>query len=754
MLLRYACSSPRRTVVRRRWLSSSPSLSAYEKVREAMWPDIEKLAEIEQKNIFHEELRGGSCGNHDRPDHLPLMSTGMSSDQVLRSLRAGMTTFLLHAESRVSSACGQGFYTIGPCGEELLGAAGEALRSTDLVALHYRHLSVSVDRALKSGKSLDSIVMDRARGYTVSSLDPVTGGGHCALGGSEYDFIVTSTLASQAPPAVGRALGLKLSNGLNLPSAKFPADAVSFVTVGDGSVNNAMFMASVNLAEYAQHRGFKCPVVFGISDNGVCISLKNYGWLGSFLDQRLGMPVFKCNGNDMADVFRASTEAIEYARKKGAPSAVVFQNLSRRFGHAATDRQMAYLDAEEIRSAMEKNALAGACHRAVQEGLTTYEELTAQFEDLSSLILRSFVAASLEPKITSRELCVSRNSQPLATISKKRGRPKKDHDSGEKPNVMRKHMTRVFDEQLGLHEDLVYIGEDVQHGGYYLVTDGLYKKYPYRVADFPPDETTLIGVAMGYSQAGMVPIVEIPYSKYLDCGADMFFEAVLSNWVSAGGAPNGMVIRLQGFDKGVFGGNFHTHNSLYLPPGLDVVAFSNGRDYAMGMRYAIAQARAGRVVMSVDSTDILNRRHLDQSQTDGGWMTRYPSNVDEILDFETVRVHGDDRDLAIVTYGNGVPTALLAREHLSGAAVIDAPLLSQAPEMLKTLLPEFGAVVFADVCKLGQHPHAGIITSLQQEGLLPQRWQSVAAAATYNPLGNLTTFLNVDDIVAAAKKLM
>ena len=71
MLLRYACSSPCRTVARRQWLSSSPTLSAYEKVREAMWPDIEKLAEVEQKNIFHEELRGGSCGDHDRPDLLP-----------------------------------------------------------------------------------------------------------------------------------------------------------------------------------------------------------------------------------------------------------------------------------------------------------------------------------------------------------------------------------------------------------------------------------------------------------------------------------------------------------------------------------------------------------------------------------------------------------------------------------------------------------------------------------------------------------
>ncbi len=40
-----------------------------------------------------------------------------------------------------------------------------------------------------------------------------------------------------------------------------------------------------------------------------------------------------------------------------------------------------------------------------------------------------------------------------------------------------------------------------------------------------------------------------------------------------------MVVRMQGFDKGVFGGNYHTHNMVSTPPGLDVVCFSNGWDW-------------------------------------------------------------------------------------------------------------------------------------------------------------------------------
>lgn len=357
--------------------------------------------------------------------------------------------------------------------------------------------------------------------------------------------------------------------------------------------------------------------------------------------------------------------------------------------------------------------------------------------------------------VADRDACVRVNSQPLvpkatlvAAAAREPAAPR------EAPQVMRRNMTRVFDELLTSQHNLVYIGEDVQHGGYYRVTDGLHAKHGFRVADFPPDETSLLGVAIGYSQAGLLPIVELPYAKYLDCGADMFFEAVIMNWLSAGRQPCGMVIRLQGFDKGVFGGNFHTHNSLNLPPGLDVVAYSNGADYVRGLRYAVAQAAAGRVVMSVDSTDLLNRRHV--FERDDAWLRRFPSDTADMMDFDEVQQYGEGDRLLIVTYGNGVPTALRAQRQLqeqhgvTGVVVADVPYLSGVPLGLAEILPRFGAVVFADVCKLGQHPHAGLVVKLQDQGLLPTRWRSVAASPTYNPLGSTVTFLNEQDITGAA----
>ncbi len=59
----------------------------------------------------------------------------------------------------------------------MLGSIGHVLDPEfDAMALHYRHLSASIVRQLRLGRSMEDIILDRARGYTVSKLDPVTGG--------------------------------------------------------------------------------------------------------------------------------------------------------------------------------------------------------------------------------------------------------------------------------------------------------------------------------------------------------------------------------------------------------------------------------------------------------------------------------------------------------------------------------------------------------------------------------------------------
>jgi TPP-dependent pyruvate/acetoin dehydrogenase alpha subunit len=198
------------------------------------------------------------------------------------------------------------------------------------------------------------------------------------------DYLVTSTLSSQACPAVGRAMAAAMAPA---ESAKFVKKGfVSFVSLGDGSVNNAHFLSAVNLAEYVKnHKNFKCPVVFAVTDNGLCISLKTQGWTSKFFKSRAaGTKQFTCDARDMVAVSDTSREAIAYAREMSAPVVLLMENLPRRFGHAAPDyaRQFKYRSNQEIKDSTEENPVAWACAQAVNNGAATYSELADQFEHI------------------------------------------------------------------------------------------------------------------------------------------------------------------------------------------------------------------------------------------------------------------------------------------------------------------------------------------------------------------------------------
>ena len=168
-----------------------------------------------------------------------------------------------------------------------------------------------------------------------------------AIGGGPHDFLVTSTLASQSTPAVGRALAGALARKLKVPTLLPPA-SISYVSLGDGSVNNAHFLSALNLADMAQHKGFKCPVLFGISDNNLCISLRGEDWLPRFLERRSAFPTFVADGMDFLDTFDKTRQAVAYTREKQRPAVLAFTGVPRRFGHAATDRQFACVSLNSI----------------------------------------------------------------------------------------------------------------------------------------------------------------------------------------------------------------------------------------------------------------------------------------------------------------------------------------------------------------------------------------------------------------------
>ena len=141
-------------------------MATIESLKVSRADEISKLSEVVAWRGFGQQLASGSC---ELPEG---RLDGVDRETVLRLVDAGLATFAIHTEARVASLLGHGFYTIGPCGEELLGALAVAVRPTDAMALHYRHLATQLMRQLSSGKPIQDILLDRARGYTVSAQVP------------------------------------------------------------------------------------------------------------------------------------------------------------------------------------------------------------------------------------------------------------------------------------------------------------------------------------------------------------------------------------------------------------------------------------------------------------------------------------------------------------------------------------------------------------------------------------------------------
>jgi len=122
--------------------------------------------------------------------------------------------------------------------------------------------------------------------------------------------------------------------------------------------------------------------------------------------------------------------------------------------------------------------------------------------------------------------------------------------------------------------------------------------------------------------------------------------------------------------------------------------------------------------------------------------------------------HPTGKRLAIVTYGTGVVTAIQAQKELKDrgfpdVTVIDSPYLSSASQGLLKALPNYDSVLFVDICKVGQHPFASIaLESRKNNALKNDHWDVIGAAATYNPLGQLTTFVSKEDVVSEAVRLL
>ncbi|MCP9947485.1 alpha-ketoacid dehydrogenase subunit beta [Actinomadura madurae] len=310
---------------------------------------------------------------------------------------------------------------------------------------------------------------------------------------------------------------------------------------------------------------------------------------------------------------------------------------------------------------------------------------------------------------------------------------------------------------------MVVFGEDVaRKGGVYGVTRGLMRRAgPARVFDTILDEQSILGLALGFGTAGMLPVPEIQYLAYLHNAADQIRgEAATLPFFSSGQYANPMVVRIAGYayQKG-FGGHFHNDNAVAALrdiPGL-VVASPSRPDDAAGMLRACADAaeREGRVCAVLEPIALYHARDLHEDG-DGGWLAPAGGTVP----IGRARSYGDGRDLTIVTFANGLRMSLRAARRLEargvGCRVLDLRWLAPLP--VEDLLREAratGTVLVADETRRTGGVSEGVLAALADAGFQGKAAR-VAGEDSFIPLGDAAyhVLLSEDAIEDAAGKLL
>jgi 2-oxoisovalerate dehydrogenase E1 component len=705
---------------------------------------------------------GGEPGVESRvepggePGVEPGGEAGESDPRLPQLFEAQALSRHLDFAARELYAQGEGFYTIGSAGHESNAAVALALRPDDPALLHYRSGGFYCARA----SQVDGIdpVRDVVHGLTGSRKEPISHGRHKVFGHPRLHVIPqTSTIASHLPRAVGLAFGIHRAQRIGV-TTPWPDDAVVVASLGDASINHSTAVGAFNAAGHAVHQKLPLPLLVVCEDNGWGISVPSPpGWVEEALSTRPGFEYVAADGADAPAALRAATEAAEWVRSSRSP---VFLHLRtvRFLGHAGSDAELGYRRERDVQADYARDPLLGAARALVDAGWSPGAVL-ARYDAARQRVAGAVRDAVPADRLGSAEEVMrplerrTRATSIAAAADRKdsfpRGLPEENG-----PLTLAQSVNAALTDVLAACPEAIVLGEDVgTKGGVYGVTLGLQKTFgSTRVFDTPLDEQTILGLALGTSLAGLLPIAEIQYLAYLHNAEDQLRgEAATIQFFSDGQYSNGMVVRIASLAslKG-FGGHFHNDNAIGVLrdiPGIVVACPSSAAEAPELLRTLAGMAAGeGRVGVLLEPTAMYHDKdHSAPYPPPERWR---PGKSDR----ETGRLHWGGREVLVVTFGNGVSMAKRAAERAGVAAtVFDLRWLVPLPVLhLLSVVAAFPKILVVDETRRSGGVSEGVVTALV-EGGYTGAIRRVTAEDSFVPLGPAAAHvvLTEDDVVAA-----
>jgi 2-oxoisovalerate dehydrogenase E1 component beta subunit len=236
-------------------------------------------------------------------------------------------------------------------------------------------------------------------------------------------------------------------------------------------------------------------------------------------------------------------------------------------------------------------------------------------------------------------------------------------------------------EEMERDPSVFVMGEDIgAYGGAFKVTAGMLEKFGAdRVVDTPICEAAMVGAGIGAAMMGMRPVIEMQFMDFIACGFDQIVNMAAKmhyRW----GAAVPMVIRGPS-GAGVHGGPYHSQsNEMWFvhTPGLKVVAPATPYDAKGLIKAAI---RDDNPVIFYEHKFLYRRIKEEVPEQD------------YVVPIGKAAVRREGRDIAVITYGAMVWTALEAAGELEKEGI------SLEVVDLRSLLPYDEEMVLASARK-------------------------------------------------------
>ncbi len=233
---------------------------------------------------------------------------------------------------------------------------------------------------------------------------------------------------------------------------------------------------------------------------------------------------------------------------------------------------------------------------------------------------------------------------------------------------------------------IIVMGEDVGEGGVFRATQGFIDEFgPDRCIDTPLAESAIVGVAIGASLNGVLPIAEIQFADFIHPAMDQLVnEAARLRYRSNGGWGCPITVRAP-YGGGIHGGPYHSQSveAVYgHVPGLKVVCVATPYDAKGLLKSAI---RDPDPVIFLEHKRAYRLYRQDVPEED------YLVPIGEA----DVKREGDD--ITIVTYGMMLHHSLKAAETVQAEDGLSVEVID-----LRTISPLDKHTVLKSVEKTGK----------------------------------------------------